>query len=100
VQGRTYTPDIFVDTGEGSSGFYIEVKGYLPAAKRYLLRCVKECYPSLDLLLILQSNHSVTKGKTRLLDWAARFRIPAVMWRDAKRMTMQELRDKCSMYRD
>jgi hypothetical protein len=76
VQERTYTPDLFV----GSNGFYLETKGYFPGPKRSLFRAVLASNPNADIRLVAQSNHWVTKGKTRLSDWAKRFKIKFHVW--------------------
>lgn len=99
VQDRTYTPDLKVKIpiGEGSmpvdlgSGMqatpyvdfqiiYLELKGYFAGPKRNLFRAARQSNPSADIRLIASTDHWVTKGKTRLSDWAKRFRIPFAVW--------------------
>lgn len=85
VQDRTYTPDLkvtFVDKiGSGDITYvYLELKGYFAGPKRNLFRAARQSNPSADIRLIASTDHWVTKGKTRLSDWAKRFRIPFAVW--------------------
>lgn len=84
VQDRTYTPDLhIVRQGDalGKGGYYIEVKGYLPGPKRNLFRQVTSQHPGVDIRIVAQSDHWVTKGKTRLSDWAKRYKIKLIVWK-------------------
>jgi hypothetical protein len=58
----------------------LEIKGYFTGPKRNLFRAARQSNPSADIRLIASSDHAVTKGKTRLSDWAKRFRIPFAVW--------------------
>lgn len=78
VQDRTYTPDLVI-LAKGEL-IYLETKGYFPGPKRSLFRAVLAANPNADIRLVAQSNHWVTKGKTRLSDWAKRFKIPFHVW--------------------
>jgi hypothetical protein len=87
VQERTYTPDLVVVQGERREEaigrvYFIETKGYFDGPKRNLFRQVKSQHTSIDLRLLASSDHWVTKGKTRLSDWAKRFKIPFALWKD------------------
>jgi len=76
VQERTYTPDVCVTTRSKSglpSTCYVEIKGYFPAEKRGLLRHFRQTGPDIDLVVVAQANHWVTKGRTRLSDYFARY---------------------------
>lgn len=84
VQDRTYTPDLIVACGQPGSDeefdIMLEIKGYFAGPKRNLFRAARQSNPSADIRLIASSDHAVTKGKTRLSDWAKRFRIPFAVW--------------------
>jgi hypothetical protein len=83
VQDRSYTPDLYLvwkGVDRLTSGFYVEVKGYLPGPKRNLFRQVKAQHPHVDLRIVAQSDHWVTKGKSRLSDWAKRYKIKFHLW--------------------
>lgn len=58
----------------------LETKGYFASQKRNLFRAARQSNPQADIRLIVSSNHVVTKGKTRLSDWAKRFKIPFHVW--------------------
>ena len=75
VQDRTYTPDLFLsrDGGKKSDGYFIEVKGYFRREKRQLFRCLRNSRPDINLRLILEADHWVTKGKTRMSDYCERY---------------------------
>lgn len=60
---------------------YLETKGYFPGPKRNLFRAARSQHPELDIRLVASTDHWVTKGKTRLSDWAKRFKIPFVVWK-------------------
>jgi hypothetical protein len=83
VQDRTYTPDLFVvweRDATGKGGYFVETKGHFPGPKRNLFRQVKAQHPDVDLRIVAQSDHWVTKGKTRLSDWAKRYKIKFHVW--------------------
>lgn len=97
VQDHTYTPDLIVkvdapvEMKETSGGWirpfqrptrivYLETKGYFTGKKRNLFRAARQSNPQADIRLVVSSNHAVTKGKTRLSDWAKRFKIPFHVW--------------------
>lgn len=76
VQERTFTPDICVsyrDDEGATRTYYIEVKGYFPAAKRSLLRGFRKTGQNIDLCVVAQANHWVSKGRTRLSDYFERY---------------------------
>lgn len=91
VTEHTYTPDFFVSVGEAnargaantgvsSPGYYLEVKGYLRADRRSLLRALRKALPDVDLRLIAQRDYRVTK-QLNLIGWAGKFlKCPAVVW--------------------
>lgn len=80
VQDRTYTPDLIVELIGDNHPILLEIKGYFAGPKRNLFRAARQSNPSADIRLIASSDHAVTKGKTRLSDWAKRFRIPFAVW--------------------
>ena len=76
MQERIYTPDLFVIPdrgGAGSPGYYIEAKGYFRPEKRKLFRCLRNSRPDIDLRVVLEADHWVTRGKTRLSDYFERY---------------------------
>ena len=85
VQDRTYTPDLFLlpeSQGADGVGYYIEVKGYFRREKRQLFRCMRNSREDIDIRLILEADHWVTKGKTRMTDYARRYlkTTPTHVW--------------------
>lgn len=84
MQDRIYTPDLFVipEGGRERDGYYIEAKGYFRAEKRKLFRCMRNDRPDIDLRVILEANHWVTKGKSKLTDYFARYlkTTPVHVW--------------------
>lgn len=87
VQERTYTPDIrIVRTSESGDrrSTYIEAKGYFEGSKRSLFRQVLQAHKELDIRLVAERDHPVTKGKTRLSDWAKRFKVKFHLWNNGK----------------
>lgn len=77
VQERTYTADVYLGpdpttTGK-PSGLYIETKGFFPAEKRGLLRHFRKTGPDVNLCVIANADHWVTKGRSRLSDYFARY---------------------------
>lgn len=79
VQDRVYTPDLLFTT-DTPRLVYLETKGYFPGPKRNLFKQARSQHPELDIRLVASTDHWVTKGKTRLSDWAKRFRIPFHVW--------------------
>lgn len=67
---------------------YIETKGYFEGTKRNLFRQVIKAYPNVDIRLIAGADHWVTRGKTRLSDWAKRYKIRMYLWKD---LNLEEL---------
>lgn len=87
VQERIYTPDIrIVRTSESGDkrSTYIEAKGYFEGSKRSLFRQVLLAHKELDIRLVAERDHPVTKGKTRLSDWAKRFKVKFHLWDNGK----------------
>ena len=72
VQERIYTPDLHIIPQHGSS-YFIEAKGYFRPEKRKLFRCLRNSRPDIDLRVILEADHWVTRGKTRLSDYFERY---------------------------
>lgn len=92
VQERTYTPDIrIVRTSESGQKrtTYIEAKGYFEGSKRSLFRQVLKSYESLDIRIVAERDHPVTRGKTNLSDWAKRFKVKFHLW-DKGNLLQQE----------
>lgn len=84
AQARTYTPDLaVVSDDDGTARYFLETKGYFRGSGRNLLRAAVKANPQADIRLIAQSDHWVTKGKTRLSDWAKRFKIKFTVWNGA-----------------
>lgn len=81
VQDRVYTPDLYIVPKSGATeGYYIEAKGYFRAEKRTLFRHFCKCHQNLDLRVVLEANHWVTRGKTRLKDYIERYcKLPVVV---------------------
>mgnify|MGYP003340999475 FL=1 len=84
VQDRSYTPDLLLipQGGDDSDGYFIEVKGYFRREKRQLFRVMRNSRPDINLRLILEADHWVTKGKTRMTDYARRYlkTTPTHVW--------------------
>jgi hypothetical protein len=85
VQDRTYTADLFftpASAGSGSSGYYIEAKGYFAPDKRRLFRSLRKTRPDIDLRVILETNGWATKGKTRMTQYFAKYlkTTPVHVW--------------------
>lgn len=82
IQDRTYTPDLglYPELGSDRDPIYLEIKGYFAGPKRNLFRAARQSNPNADIRLIASTDHWVTKEKTRLSDWAKRFRIPFAVW--------------------
>jgi hypothetical protein len=80
VQDRTYTPDLLVGSKRGRKLFYIEAKGYLRAERRSLLRAFRQSRPEIDMRLVVQKDHKITKTMT-IVQWAERYlKIPVHVW--------------------
>lgn len=91
VQDRTYTPDLALVhrvQGKESRRIYLETKGYFKGTKRNLFRQALKANPDIDIRLVAEANGWVTKGKSRLTDWAKRFKIPMYLW---KELQLEEL---------
>lgn len=83
VSEHSYTPDLFVSTGRAAdnqpSGYYLEVKGYLRAPRRALLRSFHKARPDIDIRFIAQRDYAV--GATTLTGWAKKFlKSPVHIW--------------------
>lgn len=84
VQDRVYTTDLHLvrkDEQDDARGYFLEVKGYLPGPQRNLFRQVLKQHPDVSVRIVAQSDHWVTKGKTRLSDWAKRYKIKFHLWK-------------------
>lgn len=85
-QERTYTPDLYIiPEGESKAiraGYYVEVKGYFRSEKRTLFRCLRNDRTDISIRCILEADHWVTKGKTRLTDYFKRYlkTTPVHVW--------------------
>lgn len=87
VQARTYTPDLVIVSrvpGQEARYVYLETKGYFEGSKRNLFRQVVKSYPDRDIRLVAGADHWVTKGKSRLSDWAKRYKVKMYLWKDLK----------------
>ena len=76
VQRRIYTPDLYIVPASASSeseGYYLETKGYFRGEKRALFRHLRKDRPDIDLRVVFEADHWVTKGKTRLSDYFERY---------------------------
>jgi len=76
AQNRQYTPDLFLipkAATSDSDGYYIEVKGYFRDEKRKLFRCLRKTRPDIDLRIIFEGDHWVTRGKTKITDYFDRY---------------------------
>lgn len=82
-QSRAYTPDLFVDTseaGDGSEGYYVEVKGYFPAPKRKLFRDFLKARPDVSVRLVFETDARAPKSQLRYTTYCDRyFKIPRVV---------------------
>lgn len=84
---RQYSPDLrFAHAHHGDdrsyshSGFYIEVKGYLRAEQRSLLRAFCKARPDIDLRFILQRDFKIGAGTA--VSWITRYlKRPVTVWR-------------------
>lgn len=87
VQERTYTPDVHISADSPVTCFegdgYVEAKGFFPADKRGLLRHFRKTGPSINLCVIANADHWVTKGRSRLSDYFKRYfkDVEFMIWR-------------------
>lgn len=80
AQQRTYTPDMLVTPKSGGKLYYIEAKGYLRSERRSLLRAFRQGRPEIDLRLVVQRDHKITKTMT-IVEWANRYlKVPIHVW--------------------
>lgn len=83
---RNYTPDLRLpdaparDNGVFShTGFYVEVKGYLRANERSLLRAFCKARPDIDLRFVFQRDFRIGAGTA--ISWVTKFlKRPACVW--------------------
>ena len=86
VTERRYTPDFrVVEPEQPSRGlvgrrFIVECKGYFPAQRRTLLRCVKECHPDVDLRFIFPTEVKLTPARTNVEYVLRMIKCPATAW--------------------
>lgn len=88
VQDRTFTPDLFVvlQAQPGRSelhgqGYSAEVKGYLRADRRKLLRDLRRAKPLHDLRFIIERDYKVT-AKLSLSQWITKYlKCPVITWK-------------------
>jgi hypothetical protein len=92
-QSRTFTPDLLHDPALSSSGpgnevhsagrserYYIDVKGYMRANKRALLRAFVKARPDIALRLLFQRDYKLSKTAT-ITSWCRKtLRVPYVLW--------------------
>ena len=83
VQERRYTPDLRINLGPERGYRYIETKGYFPAAKRSLFRHFRKSNPDVDIRVVLEADHWVSRGKSRLTDYFRRYLkdVPVLVYR-------------------
>ena len=76
---RVYTPDFIVC--KDNKLMFIETKGYFRPEARTKMRHVKRCNPELDIRIIFQKNHSITKRKPGFTycKWAERNKFPCAI---------------------
>jgi hypothetical protein len=99
VSTHSYTADAYVsaiadakggDNAGGSGqpasaveapGYYAEVKGYLRADRRSLLRALRKARPDVDLRFIVQRDYRVTKS-LYLTEWIRKYlKCPVVVYK-------------------
>ena len=91
-QSRTYTPDILhysevlpagseqVYSPGRSDNYYVDVKGYMRANKRSLLRSFCKARPDIALRVILQRDYRLSKTAT-ISQWLSKtLRVPYAIW--------------------
>jgi hypothetical protein len=91
---RSFTPDLFyvpsdagaawnkhTRSGTGASpGYYAEVKGFMRANKRSLLRAFHKVRKDIDVRYILQRNYRVT-AKLTAVEWIVKFlKCRVIVW--------------------
>jgi hypothetical protein len=65
---------------DDGGAYLLEVKGYIRAERRSLLRALLKARPDLRLRLLVQRDYKVTKSLS-LTDWAVKYlRIPVAVW--------------------
>ena len=101
VQDRTYTPDLcmYQETQRGDRPIYnIETKGYFRAERRKLFREMVKSNPTYPIVVILERNGWVTKGKSRYLDYFKRYlkTVPVFVWNG---QTVEHLRELNGQYK-
>lgn len=73
-QDRYYTPDFYIVPSDPSSEpYYLEAKGYFRKEKRILFRAMRKARADIDVRVVFEADHWVTRGKTRISDYFDRF---------------------------
>lgn len=82
-KSRRYTPDLFYHTGlpdNKEEGYYIEVKGYIRAEQRSLIRAFAKARKDVDLRYIYQRDFPVSRTST-VSSWHSKcVKRPYVIW--------------------
>jgi hypothetical protein len=86
VSRHSYTPDLHVSAednreqgGLQATSHYEEVKGYLRAEQRSLLRALRKARPDVDLRAVVQKDYKVGKGT--VCQWFRKYlKMPCVVW--------------------
>lgn len=79
---RTYTPDICVLSGgpAGEVHYCLEVKGFIRADRRSLLRALCKARPDIDLRFLVQRDYRVT-AKCTITEWIRKYlKRPVAVW--------------------
>ena len=80
ASNHTYTPDFTV-----TKNVFIETKGLWTGADRKKAILIKEQYPEIKILYVLQRNQGLSKkSKTTYLDWAAKNGLDACTFADSE----------------
>lgn len=89
ASAHSYTPDAYVSSGKGQpdpgsevqpAAYYLEVKGYMRADRRSLLRALRKARPDVDLRFIIQRDYRVTKSLS-LAAWIVKYlKCPVIVW--------------------
>ena len=80
ASSHTYTPDFTV-----TKNVFIETKGLWTGADRKKAILIKEQYPEIKILYVLQRNQGLSKkSKTTYLDWAAKNGLDACTFADSE----------------
>jgi len=87
VQRHSYLPDFSVSSeddrqrgGLQAASHLVEVKGYLRAEQRSLLRSLRKARPDVDLRFIFERDYHVT-SKLSVTEWAKKYlRVRATVW--------------------